>query len=200
MRSRCWLACLCLILICLPVSSQTNSGRISGTVSDASGAPVPECLVTLRASGESGIVLDASSHRIITDKQLSRIALNDRPTIVSDSGRSGHQSRSVQPGAAVERAGDQRHPQRLHVLHRRRRGKPGHRRQHQHEFELARTCCGPITTSRVRHEINFLREDNTMRRRVFVGSAFAGLGTTGLRAKPKASAGDIPLLAISWNA
>jgi hypothetical protein len=137
----------------LPIRAQTNVGSISGSVSDSSGAFVPDCLVTatslgtglkqdvhtqesgfytfpvlpagtysmvaekagFRSSTVSGVVLDATEHRslnftlqigdikesvtvsaevgqVLSDRQLSQIALN---------GRNYSQMLQLLPGATV---------------------------------------------------------------------------------------------------
>ena len=56
-----WLMCLCLLLIAGTASAQVDQGAITGTVTDNTGAIVPDAQVTLRAT-DTGLTLQSKSN------------------------------------------------------------------------------------------------------------------------------------------
>lgn len=60
-RSTWWLVCLCLLLICATSSAQVDQGAITGTVTDNTGAIVPNAQVTLSAT-DTGFTLQQKSN------------------------------------------------------------------------------------------------------------------------------------------
>ena len=56
-----WLMCLCLLLIAGSASAQVDQGAITGTVTDNTGAIVPDAQVTLRAT-DTGLTLQNKSN------------------------------------------------------------------------------------------------------------------------------------------